>query len=242
MAREDLDLAVVARYAFLISLTHLIPVPIVDAWIAGMLRNRLTRVQLDGAGWRPPPRDVRMLASANAGGCLGMLWSLITWPIKKLIRFFLWIFLVKAMVDTFSAVVARAVLIDESLATGLLPGDAVRARAAMQRAARGIDTRPIDRAVLLIFQTTRAEMWRWLKLARSRMRVEARRERSHANITEDDRDPLHASLESLILTLAQAVWVPEVHDDLRAALRREVLSLPRPEEVPDGPPKTPDRT
>lgn len=228
--RPELDLLLVARYALLVSLTHLIPIPIVDALIAQFLRSRLTRLQLATVGWAPAGREVRMLGGASAGGCLGLLWSVLTWPIKKLIRYLLWVFLVKAMIDTFSDVVARAVLIDEALSCGALPGPAVPTRAAMQRALKGSSTKPIERAAGLIFQTTRGETWRWFKLARSRMRSQARRERTGQAATSADQDPLAASLEAIVQTLARAIWIPEVHEELRASLRREAASLCGPTE------------
>ena len=227
MANDPLDLLLVSRYALLVSLTHLIPIPIVDALAASLLRARLTRLQLQAAGIAATGRDTRMLGGASAGGCLGLLWSVVVWPIKKLLRYLLWVLLVKAMIDTFSDVVARAVLVDEAIRCGALPGPAVPVRAAMQRALRGVSTRPFERAVGLIFETTRGETWRWFQLARSAMRLRARSERAGADVASADRDPLAESLESVAQTLARAVWIPEVHEQIRAALRREAAALPR---------------
>lgn len=220
-----LDLLLVSRYALLVSLTHLIPIPVVDALAASFLRARLTRLQLQAAGIATTGRDTTMLGGASAGGCLGLLWSVVVWPIKKLLRYLLWVLLVKAMIDTFSDVVARAVLVDEAIRCGALPGPAVPIRAAMQRALRGVSTRPFERAVGLIFETTRGETWRWFRLARSAMRLRARSERAGADVASTDRDPLAESLESVAQTLARAVWIPEVHDQIRAALRREASAL-----------------
>lgn len=225
MPTAELDLPLVARYALLVSLTHLIPVPLLDAWIANTLRARLTRLQLDAHDWRPPGREVRLIGGATAGGCLGILWSLILWPIKKALRLMLWFLLVKSMVDTFSDVVARAVLVDEALQAGLLPGDSVEARAAIQRASRGVSVKPIERGVALILGTTRRELWRWLRVARDRMRSDARKERHDSDVGPEDGNPLAATLESVVLTLAQAIWIPEVHEQLRAALRREIAEI-----------------
>jgi hypothetical protein len=228
-----LDPLLVSRYALLTALTHLIPIPVVDALAASFLRARLTRLQLAAAGLTPPARDVRMLGGASAGGCLGILWSIVIWPIRKLLRYLLWVLLIKAMIDTFADVVARAVLVDEALRAGALPGPAVPVRAAMQRALRGVNTKPLERAAGLIFETTRGETWRWFRLARDQMRARARRERSANPEDPHDRDPLAASLEAVAQTLARAVWIPEVHDQLRAALRREAAALipsPAPED------------
>jgi len=240
---RELDLLLVSRYALLVSLTHLIPLPIVDALIARFLRARLTRLQLAEVGWAPPGREVRMIGGASAGGCLGLLWSVIVWPFKKLLRYLLWVFLVKAMIDTFSDVVARAVLVDEALACRALPGPAVEIRAAMQRALKGASIRPIERAAGLILQTTRGETWRWFKLARSRMRQQARRERTDQAAATTDADPLAGSLEAIVQTLARAIWIPEVHDELRASLRREAASLcDKQRDPPDLTHATPEST
>ncbi|TVQ94481.1 MAG: hypothetical protein EA397_02090 [Deltaproteobacteria bacterium] len=240
-----MDLLLVARYALLISLTHLIPIPLLDMWIADQLRARLARLQLAPYDVKLSGREARLLGGATAGGCLGLIWGLLVWPIKRALRFLLWFLLIKAMVDTFSDVVARAVMVDEALAAGLLPGDVIRARAAIQRASRGVSTKPFERAVGLIFRTTRREMWRWLGVARSRMRQEARKEQQHDPASPTEGDPLNASLEAVVQTLARAIWVPEVHEKLRAALRREIAALPdapAPETANPTPPDAPERT
>lgn len=240
MTRPPLDLALVARYAFLVSLTHLIPVPIVDALVSDFLRARLTRLQLSAHGWSPPRRDVRMIGGATAGGCLGLLWSVVSWPFRKLLRYVLWFLLIKAMVDTFSTVVARAVLVDEAFNIDLIPGDAIAARAAMQRASKQVSTRPIERGVSLILKATRSELWRWLQLAKGAMRSTAQRERRGDSPEAHDRDPLSESLETIVQTLARAIWVPEVHEELRAGLRREAADLPRDARDDDSDPSDDD--
>lgn len=227
----SLDLLLVARYALLAALTRLIPIPILDALVETWLRRRLTRLQLKTFDVDAVTRDVAMLGDGDAGGCLGMIFSVISWPFRKLLFYLLWVLLIKAVVDTFSAVVARSVLLHEALTAGALPGDAVQVRAAMQRAKKGVDTRPLERAVGIVFRTTRGELWRLWRSARSRVRTEARRERRHEEGLADDADPLEDKLDRLAQALASAVWVPEVHRSLRVRLREELGVEPAPQAV-----------
>jgi hypothetical protein len=217
-----LDLLVVSRYALLAALTRLIPIPILDALVETWIRRRLTRLQLYAFGLALERRDVAMLGDGDAGGCVGMVFSVVAWPFRKLLFYLLWVLMVKAVIDTFSAVVARSVLLHEALIVGALPGDSVAIRAAMQRAKKGVDTRPLDRAVGIVFRTTRGELWRLWRDARGRVRTEAGRERRDEDRQADEADPLEDKLERLALALASAVWLPELHDELRVRLRREL--------------------
>lgn len=224
-----LDLLLVARYALLVSLTQLIPIPILD-WIADdFLRRRLTRLQLHGFEVDATSREVGLLGGGSAGGCLGILWSIVSWPFKRLLRYLLWVLLIKAMIDAFSDVVARAILLHEALTLGLFPGDAVQVRAAMQRALSGVDTRPLERAVGIVFRSTRGELRRLWRGARARMRDEAERERKDVETdVAIDEAPLDDDLERLTEALARAVWVPEVHEQLRDRFRKEARTIPSP--------------
>lgn len=218
-----LDLMLVARYGLLVSLTHLIPIPVLDWLVEGWLRNRLTRVQLHGFEVDLPRKDVSMLASGDAGGCLGLVWSIVSWPFRRLLRYVLWVLIIKAMIDTFSDVVARAILVHEACAVEALPGDAVRVRAAMQRARRGLNTKPIERAVGIVYRSLRGQLWKLWRQARGRMRQESRRARRDEDWTAEDEAPLDAGLESVSEALARAVWVPEVHQSIRTRFREELV-------------------
>jgi hypothetical protein len=221
-----LNTMLVARYALLVALCQLIPIPVLDSVVDSALRRRLCRVLLTEAGVEASRKEVRMLGDGSAGGCLGMLWSLVSWPFRRLLRYVLWVLLVKAMIDTFSDVVARAILVDQALRTGRLPGDAVAVRAAMQRALKRTDIRPLERGVGLVFQASRGELRRLWRQARGRVRTEARREREQVEASEVDEAPLSAGLEPLSQALARALWVPEVHEQLRALFDEEAEGLP----------------
>ena len=220
-----LDLLLVARYGLLISLTHLIPIPVID-WLAeGFLRRRLTRVQLKQAGVTARRKDVSMLGEGDAGGCLGLVWSLVTWPWKRALRYLLWVLLVKAMIDTFSDVVARAILVNEALVEGALPGDAVQVRAAMQRAGREVNTKPLERAVGIVYRSVRGEIWRLWRSSLSWMRSRIRRERSDEDVVDADEEALATPLENLSEALARAIWIPEVHQQLRERFKEELQAV-----------------
>jgi len=236
------DLLLVARYGLLISLVHLIPIPVLDWLVDAWLRQRLTRIQLHGFGIQVKRREVAMLGNGDAGGCIGLIWSVVSWPFRRLLRYLLWVLIIKAMIDTFSEVVARAILVHEACRIGALPGDAVQVRAAMQRAGKGVNTKPLERAVGIIYRSLRGELWKIWREARKRMRAESRRERHDETWTPDDEAPLDDEAESVSEALARAIWIPEVHEDLRRRFRQELgaldLDLPRP--TPSADATTPD--
>jgi hypothetical protein len=222
MRVPPLDLLLVARYALLAALCQLIPVPILDAMAESFIRRRLTRLQLETAGISPRPGDVAMLGDGSAGGCMGMVISLVMWPFRKALAYVLWVLLIKRMVDVFSDVVARAVLVHEAAEVRALPGNAVQVRAAMQRALRHTDVRPLERAVRIVFPSVRGEVGRLWRLGRAALRSAARRERGQEHQGNADVAPLDGGLEPLSQALSRAIWIPEVHDVLRTKLREEV--------------------
>lgn len=226
--RPDLDLLLVARYALLAALCHLIPIPLLDALADTFLRRRLTRLQLRAAQVEVPRKRVGMLSDGSAGGCLGLVWSVVSWPFKRALRYVIWVLLLKGMIDTFSDVVARAVMIHEALAIGALPGEARDVRVAMQRALARTNVKPLERAVGIVFRSSRGELLQLLRQARGRMRLEARRERTGQATDASDSAPLSGELEPLSEALARALWVPEVHEALREQFREQAVSLGLP--------------
>lgn len=203
-ASPPLDLLLIARYALFVSLLRLLPIPVLDWYLESVLRRRLTRLQVAAFEVTPTRKEIGVLASADAGGCLGLLWSVLSWPFKRLLWYLLWVLLIKAMIDTFSDVVARAILVHEAGELGLLEYPALDVRAAIQRASRRANTRPIDRAVGIVFRSL------WGQLLRRH------------------------GVETFSEAMARALWLPEVHDQLKDQLRREaqrgIALLPDPGE------------
>ncbi|MFK7929727.1 MAG: hypothetical protein AB8H79_16160 [Myxococcota bacterium] len=192
MGSPPLDLVLVAQYALYVSLVKLLPVPVLDWLIEEALRKRLTRLQLRGFDLELPRRDIRLLASGDAGGCLGLMWSIVAWPFRRFLWYLLWVLLLKAMIDTFSDVVARSILVHEAAELGLLHDhSAVEVRAAIQRARRGVNTRPIERAFSIVFRSLWGQLFR------------------------------RHGIETLSEALARAIYLPETHEKLRRQLQEE---------------------
>lgn len=209
----------ITRYALLCALTHLIPVPFLDGMVDSWLRRRLTRVQMHAFGIEAWPHELGVLSHAAGSGCLAWIWSGISWLFKKVLRYLLFALMVKAMVDRFNEVTARAMLIHEACAIGALPGSAPEVRAAMDAAWREVDTRPLERAVGIVFQSARGQLRVLWRQARARVRQQAALEREEAKWSEGDEAPLQTDLEDLSTALARAIWVPEVYERLVAAFR-----------------------
>lgn len=225
MSAPSFQWPLVSRYAFLVALAQLIPVPILDVMVENWIRRRLTHIQLAAWGIELPGKDVRMLGDSSAGGCLGLVWSVIVWPIKKLLRTVLFVLQLNAMVNVFSDVVHRALLVHEALEHGLIPGDAVQVRAAMNRALKDIDTRVVERGLASVFKQSRVGLLKLFLGERGRIREEVRAERGDVEVSDVDRAPLHDKAEAMTQALAAAAEVPGVQAELLRRFRKEAEAL-----------------
>jgi hypothetical protein len=228
MPPVPLDWMLVSRYALLISLVNLLPIPVVDWVLDTWLRRRLTRLQLRAYELTLPSKDVRMLGDANTSGCVGLVVSVAMWPFRRALRYFIWVLLVKSMVDTFSDVVHRAVLVHEAAGSGLLQTDTtVHLRAAMQRATKTVNTKPLERAIGIVFRSTKGSLWGLLALARKSVRKLVGRDARRMDLDDRDVDPLNGALEPLSEALARAIWLPEIHERLRTKFHEELAQSPQ---------------
>jgi hypothetical protein len=217
------DWLLVSRYALLVALCELIPIPVVDGWVANLLRRRLVHVQLAQHELSLPTADVRMLADAGAGGCLGVLTSIVLWPIKKLLRTVLFVLQLNRMVNVVSEVVHHALLVHEALEQGALPGDAVAVRAAMNRALAKVDITVVDKAVFQGLALSRRTVWGALRSAFGRLRSEVAAERGDEVVGEVEALP--EGPEALSQALGEAVHTPVLEAELIRAFRRELAAL-----------------
>jgi hypothetical protein len=169
---DHIDWLFVGRYALLAGLCALIPIPVVDVWFENALRRRMVRGVALRRGVTLPPADLATLGDAGTGGCLGLFLAVLLWPIKKVLKTIFVVFQVKAIADTVSEVVHRALLVEEALERGWLPGDAARVRAAMDLALAHVDTRPIERSLNGPLRDARRELdrviWESVRIARRR--------------------------------------------------------------------------
>lgn len=151
------DLALAARYALLATLCALIPVPFLDTFAENRVRRALVRQIAARHDTTLPPEAVRVVADLPSGGCWGMVKAALWWPIKKLLRTIAMVFLVKGLADAASEVMHRALMVHHALGSGLLPDEAQRVRAAMDRALEHVDTRIVERAFFGRLRNPRGE-------------------------------------------------------------------------------------
>jgi hypothetical protein len=151
------DLGLAARYALLTTLCALIPVPFLDTWAENRVRRTLVRRIAAGHGKELPDEAVRTVADLPSGGCFGMIKAALWWPVKKLLKTIATVFLVKGLADGASEVMHRALMVHHALEAGLLPDEAERVRAAMDRALEHVDTRWFERLLFGRLRKPRGE-------------------------------------------------------------------------------------
>lgn len=220
------DWLFISRYALLVALCELIPIPVLDSWVANLVRRRLTRVQLVQHQVELPSADVRMLADAGAGGCLGILWSILVWPIKKVLRTVLFVLQINRMVNVASEVAHRALLVHEALEREVVPGDVVAVRAAMNRALARVDVTVVDKAVFSGLALSRRTLWQAMRAGWSRLRAEAAAERRADAVGAQDEAPLPPMPEELSQALGEALHTPGIEAELVRVFRMELEGGP----------------
>jgi hypothetical protein len=163
----------IGRYALLVALCALIPLPILDGMVENYLRRRMARKIAERHGQELAPEALATLADAPSGGCLGCLMSIVWWPVKKLLKTLSIVFQVKGITDTLSEVVHRGLLLEEAFREGWLPGDAGKVRLAMDKALASVDTRPRERTLNGSLRDVRHELnltiWESVRITRARL-------------------------------------------------------------------------
>jgi hypothetical protein len=167
----------IGRYALLVALCALIPLPIVDGMVENYLRRRMARKIAERHGQELPPDALSTLADAPSGGCVGCLFAILWWPVKKLLKTLSVVFQVKGITDTMSEVVHRGLLLEEAFRAGWLPGDTAKVRLAMDKALTNVDTRPLERALNGSLRDVRHELnraiWESVRITRARLATQA---------------------------------------------------------------------
>lgn len=240
MSKREIDWLLVGRYALLIALTTLIPVPLLDRGVENLLRRRLVRVQAERHGVTLDDAAIATLANAPSGGCLGIAWSLLMWPIKKLVRTVLIFLSAKQFADLAMEVLHRALMLEEALEVGLLPGDPDRVRVAMDKTLAAVDTRVVERSLLGIFQDHTNDLnrvvWEATRIARADL-TGPQRESALADAIEADQ--LGSGAREMTAAMTAALRGTGVVPELLAWFRtelgkgaREVPGLVEPEVLP----------
>lgn len=226
---RPIDWLLLTRYAVLVALTELVPVPLLDRGLENVLRRRLVRALLARHGVTLDDAAIRMLADEPGGGCLGCLAAIVLWPIKKLLKSVVFVFQAKAMADKVSDVVHRSLLLEEALESGWLPGDAENVRAAMDRSLEKVDVRVVERAVLGTFRDRQND---WSRLIAETTRVARERARSrdeggHALADAADRDDLGDAANELSSAMSAALQATGISAEVVQWFRAEMGAPPK---------------
>lgn len=220
--------SVLGRYALLVALVGLLPVPLLDTWLENRLRRRLVRSLARRAGRELAEDDLAVLGDLPPGGCSGCLVALVLRPIKKLLGTLMVVWQAKSLADSFSDVVHRGVLLQEAFALGALPGEAKRVRAAMDAALKRVDPRFLERHLGQLARDRRDELSRAMREAAAAARQPGRRVEGMADAA--DQDAVGPELRALSTVMVDVV---------RLGLSTELLWWFRHElghQVPGSPP------
>lgn len=89
----------VLLYSVLCGLCPLIPVPLVDDWIQGVVARRMVRALCAERGLSPPREAVLHLSRERASCSWGCLVAPVVWPVKQLLKKVLFFLSFKSCVD-----------------------------------------------------------------------------------------------------------------------------------------------
>lgn len=238
--RAGLDWLLLGRYALVVALCELIPIPLLDGWVENRVRRRMVRLITTRHGVVLDDAQIALLADASSAGCMGCFWAIVMWPIKKLLKTALIVLQAKTITDRFSEVLHRALLTEEACELGLLPDRAEDVRRAMDQALAHVDTRPVERKLVGTLRDARHELngavWESARVARERLRD--RPAEALADAAEGDELPRATELSRVLTaTVKVSGLVPELvkwfHGELGLLqLEPKVAGLIEPELVP----------
>jgi hypothetical protein len=153
MSEEASRQTILLKYAILVGMTPLIPLPLLDDLAQGYFERRMferlvashqitmTEAQIDGLG-----------APADPAGCVkGCFTALLLYPLKKILRKIFFFLEIKRTVDLIASTYARGMLLDRMLQRRLCapagPHEPARIRQATDQALQRVGTSPIELAV-----------------------------------------------------------------------------------------------
>jgi hypothetical protein len=155
--------AIVRRYAVLIGLTPLVPIPFIDDVIRGYLRRRLVRALFAERGEPLSDVEARVLADEwGRGGLAGCLLAPIVYLLKKVFRKIFFFLEWKRAVDIASGTYHFGTLLDHALEKRWCgegaPYTPARVRAAIEAVLARVGTGPVEKAIAEAFGRSRDAM------------------------------------------------------------------------------------
>lgn len=221
-----------------VGLTALIPIPIVDDIACNAMRRRLVRAVLVSEGAPMQEGTIEALANEPGRGCLLGSLGVLVYPLKKLFRKFFFFLEIKRCIDLVSTTWHFGWLLQGLARDGQpMPGDPIAAAAlrhAIMSTLDEVGVRPVERAFRSVLGGSsgvlRAVADRLSRIVRRTDRTPQHVEAAVAAVASEEQ----AIIARLVDQLARAIdALPREHfDELRAALRRRVVTASAP---PGGP-------
>jgi hypothetical protein len=120
-----------AAEAFLVGLTPLIPLPILDELVRAWLLRRGIREVAADQGVSLPASVVGRLAGEQAGCVMGCIIGVLCWPLRKLFRTVFYFLTIKECMDTMAQGAVRIEMVRRACELGLLPAESEHVRTAI---------------------------------------------------------------------------------------------------------------
>ena len=220
-------------------LCPLIPVPFVDDLALLWTRRRLVTRAAEHHQVTLAPGQARQISGAGRGfSCLGLLFSGLIYPFRKVLRKLLYFLSIKDAVDTFSLLFHQGYLLHKAIDHGALSAPGPPSHSELERTGHAvlgtlesIDTRPLGKMILGVFRSSR-------QLVRQTVHWISRRvfsRRSFAAAEELDARALSQSSPEtgeLMDRLLKVLWGEEAYRLRLSSLVREKLDHPMSRPTP----------
>lgn len=138
-----------ARLAMACGLAMLIPLPLLDEYVARRITRRMFAGQARERGVELPDEALHLLTEDRSSMVTGCLVALVIWPLKKLFRTVLYFLTVKDVLDAATVAAHRATMMGIALDAGVLPANASEVRALMDTVLARYRTSPVSRSLWL---------------------------------------------------------------------------------------------
>lgn len=138
-----------ARLAMACGLAMLIPLPLLDEYVARRLTRQMFAEQARERGVDLPEEALHLLTEDRSSLVSGCLVALVVWPLKKLFRTVLYFLTVKDVLDGATVAAHRATMFAIALDAGVLPAHASEVRALMDTVLSRVRVSPVSRSLWL---------------------------------------------------------------------------------------------
>jgi uncharacterized protein (DUF697 family) len=148
----------IVTFAVLSGLTLLVPVPFVDDYLCGRVRQRMVKALVDGHTAKLDERDIASLLHGKSKPLLKRVaGAVVTYPLKKIFRKTFMVLAGKEAIDTVSQTYHLGYLIDFALAQRWHDArTAAQIGVAIESACEEIGTSPVNHAIRSAFERSRS--------------------------------------------------------------------------------------